>query len=186
MPIVQLNPNQCVLLVVDLQTSLAPHLFESERVVDRSAFLVKIARLLGVPILVTEQNPSRMGATVVELEVPENAPYVYAKMAFGIGGCPEIMSALATLGRRQVVVIGVETHICVGQSVMALLGAGYETVVCPDATGARSNDRHRLGMERIRDAGAVPMHTEAVAYEWLGSALHPRFREALTIVKARP
>ncbi|MGV3617842.1 MAG: isochorismatase family protein [Fimbriimonas sp.] len=182
MPRVSLDPQRSVLVVVDVQTSLVPHLFEGEKLLDRVSFLTKIARLLDVPVLTTEQNPARMGATVPALALSDAFP----KMCFGAGGCGDFMEGLRASGRDQVVVVGVETHICVGLTAFALLDAGYEVVVCPDATGARTVDRHKLGMERIRDAGVVPAHSEAVAYEWLGTAEHPRFREALAIVKAHP
>lgn len=170
-------------MVIDVQTSLVPHLHESEKLVDRIAFLTKVAHLLEIPVLTTEQNPSRMGSTVAAL-APDRA--AFAKMSFSACGSQGFMLGLEHSGRDQVVVLGVETHICVSLTVNALLDAGYGVVVCPDGVGARSMDRHKLGMERIRDAGAVPAHTEAVAYEWLGSAEHPKFREALAIVKAHP
>jgi len=151
-------------------------------VVSRIAFLTKIARLLDIPLLTTEQNPGRMGVTVGHL-ADNNA---FAKMCFSAGGCTGFMDALQATGRDQVVLTGVETHICVSLTAHALLDAGFGVVVCPDGVGARTLERHKLGMERIRDAGAVPAHTEAVAYEWLGTAEHPKFKDALAIVKAHP
>lgn len=169
-------------MVIDVQTALVPHLHEGEKLVNRIAFLTKVAHLLEIPVLTTEQNPSRMGTTVADL-APDRA--AFPKMAFSATGSEAFMDALETeIGvRNQVVILGVETHICVSLTVNDLLSRGFEVAVCPDGVGARSLDRHKLGMERIRDAGAVPIHTEAVAYEWLGSAEHPKFRDALAIVK---
>lgn len=180
----KLDPSQSFVLVVDVQGALSKAIWEMDRTVDRCRFLARIARLLDVPVLATEQNPSRMGATVPELA--ELVEETFAKMAFSALGSTELMSRLQSLGRRQAVVVGIETHICVSQSALGLLELGYEVAVCPDAVSARSVDRHKLGMERIRDAGVVPAHTEAVAYEWLGAADHPKFRDALAIVKAHP
>lgn len=183
MPIVSLDPERSALLVVDLQPSFLRAIHEPERVLARSGFLAQIARLLGVPVLASEQYPERMGGTDPAIAPFASDPPPFAKMAFGCAECSEMMGALRATGRTQAVIVGIETHICVSQTAHGLLKAGYEVVVCPDAVSSRTLDRHKLGMERIRDAGAVPAHTEAVAYEWMGTAEHPRFREALALVK---
>lgn len=184
MPRVNLDPGLSALVIVDVQASLIPHICERERVVDRIAFLAKIARLLEIPIFVTEQNPTRMGGTVEPLQAFAESPI--PKMSFGATGSPEFMDEVRRSGRNQWIVTGVETHICVGLTAQGLLEAGYEVVVCPDAVSSRTMERHKLGMERIRDAGIVPAHTESVAYEWLGSAEHLLFRQALAVVKEHP
>jgi nicotinamidase-related amidase len=179
---VKLAPDSSLLMVVDVQEALVPALFESQRLLDRCRFLVRIAQLLEIPVIVTEQNPSRLGPTAAGLTGEGDIPI--PKMCFSACGSPEVLSRMDALGKDQVIVIGTETHICVCQTALDLLDKGFEVVVCPDAVSARSQDRHKLGMERLRDAGVVPAHSEAVAYEWFGSADHPRFREALKIVKA--
>jgi nicotinamidase-related amidase len=186
MPRITLEPSRSALLVIDVQPTLMPLIHEGERVIDRIGFLLEVARLLDVPVLATEQNPSRMGTTHEALAPLVADPAPFAKMCFGACGCEPFMAALDATGRRQVVVTGLETHICVSQTAQGLLEAGYEVVVCPDAVSSRSLERHKLGMERIRDAGCVPAHSEAVAYEWLGTADHAKFREALAIVKKHP
>jgi nicotinamidase-related amidase len=97
---------------------------------------------------------------------------------------PEFSSQLRASGRKTVIVVGIETHICVSQTCLDLLDAGYAVAVCPDAASARTQDRHKLGMERLRDAGVVPIHTEALVYEWMVSANHPQFRDILQVVKS--
>jgi nicotinamidase-related amidase len=165
---------------VDLQSALVPHLEDGDRVVRRAKFLVDVSRALEIPLIATEQNPVRMGSLVSELGIE----HAFAKMSFGVGGCPEAMRRLRETGRREIVIVGCETHICVSLTAHELLGEGYEVIVCPDAVGARTLDRHKLGMERIRDAGVVPAHTEAIAYEWMTSAEHPAFKTVLGLVKA--
>lgn len=93
------------------------------------------------------------------------------------------MAELAATHRRSVVVVGVETHICVCGTVLDLIAAGYRVTVCPDAVSSRSLEAHKLGMERIRDVGGLPAHTESVVYEWLGGSTHPAFKSVLEIVK---
>lgn len=181
MSALKLDPHRGVLLVVDVQPSFLKGIYEAERVLARTTFLARVAEAMGVPILATEQNPTRMGGTA-----PELIPYVgapFSKLEFSCVGCEDLASALEFTGRRQAVLIGIETHICVGQTAQDLLALGYEVAVCPDAVSAGSLEAHKLGMERMRDAGVVPVHTEAVAYEWLGTAEHFAFRQVLSIVK---
>ncbi len=105
------------------------------------------------------------------------------KMTFSAARSAAFMELLEDTGRRQVVIVGIETHICVCLTALDLVQKGYEVVVCPDATSSSTNDRHKLGMERIRDAGVVPAHSEAIAYEWMGAATHPKFKDILQLVK---
>jgi nicotinamidase-related amidase len=185
MRIVRPNVERDLLVVVDVQPSFLAGIHEADRVLERTEFLIRVARLLGVPVLATEQYPSRMGGTHERIlaALGEDAS-VAPKMSFSCCGCPGFMDAFATQGRDHAILVGIETHICVAQTALDLLGQGRTVMVCPDAVSGRTLDRHKLGMERMRDAGVAPLHTEAVAYEWMGSAENPNFREALKLVKA--
>jgi nicotinamidase-related amidase len=180
---VKLNPRRSVLVLIDIQPSLSKTIFEIDRVLARTKFLAKVAEILEIPILCTEQNPSRMGSTVPELAEHVATSSRFSKMSFSALSCPAFCSALVVTGRTQVVLTGLETHICVSQTAQDLIDRGFEVVVCPDAVSSRTIEAHKLGMERIRDAGGVPAHTEAVAYEWLGTADHPMFKPFLAVVK---
>ena len=185
MPRVKLDPRLSVLVLIDIQPSLTKTIFEIDRVLARIGFLANVANLLEIPILITEQNPSRMGSTVPELASVVASHKPIAKMSFSAMGCEEFKGALAASGRSQAVLAGLETHICVSQTAQDLLDRGLEVVVCPDAVSSRSFEAHKLGMERIRDAGIVPAHTESVAYEWMGTASDPTFKPFLEIVKSQ-
>jgi nicotinamidase-related amidase len=178
---ISLNTTQSLLLIIDLQPRFLGSIFESERVIQRSIFLAKCASLLGVPVFATEQNVERMGGTDAMFE-----PHItnrFAKMEFSAAKNSATLEAIWQSGRKKIVIVGIETHICVGQTAQDLINLGFEVAVCPDAVSASTQDRHKLGMERIRDAGVVPVHTEAVVYEWMGTATNPNFREALQLVK---
>ncbi len=178
---IKLAPDHSLLLVIDVQTRFLAPIFEAERVEARVKFLCEVATLFGVPILATEQYPERMGGTVESL-----LPFVgkpHRKMEFSGFQQADFVDKIKLSGRTQIVVVGIETHICVTQTCLDLKDGGFNVVVCPDAVSARSQDRHKLGMERMRDAGIIPVHTEAVAYEWCHSAENPQFRDMLTIVK---
>ena len=178
---IKLVPEDSLLLVVDVQERFLSPIFESERVEERCKFLCEVATLFGIPVLATEQYPERMGGTIESL-----LPYVgnpHRKMEFSAYQDDFFVNLIQMTGRKQIVVVGIETHICVSQTCHDLLRAKFEVVVCPDAVSARTQDRHKLGMERMRDAGIVPAHTEAVAYEWCNSADNPQFRHLLSVVK---
>ena len=143
---------------------------------------MSVAVALGIPVLATEQNRERMGVSLPSISENLTVP-AFDKMSFSVTGCDEAMAAIDELGRRQIVIVGIETHICVSLTALDLVERGFEVIVCPDAVSSRTQDRHKLGMERLRDGGVVPAHTEAIAYEWMQTASHPRFRDVLGIVK---
>lgn len=180
----QLFPDRSVLVLVDLQPKFMAAIHEADRVMNRSLFLAKVAKLLNIPVLGTVQNQARMGG--LDEAFGEICPNPFDKMTFSCTESAPFFTALEGLERSQVVLVGVETHICVSLTAHGLLGAGYQVVVCPDAVSSRTQDRHKLGTERIRDAGITPAHTEAVAYEWFRDAARPEFRAFLEIVKAHP
>lgn len=176
------NLEHSVLVVVDIQPTFLRPIWEADRVLERSAFLMRVAQVLNVPVLATEQNPARMGGTHQDIQrwLPINP---WPKMAFSCAGCPDFMAALEASGRKQVVLIGIETHICVGQTALQLIELGYEVIAAEDAVSARSEDRHRIGMARMARAGTIVAHSESIVYEWMRTADHPGFREVLSIVK---
>ena len=179
---IDLKTDSSCVVVVDIQPAFMAAMSESDRTQSRAQFLVDIAHLLEIPILATEQNRSKMGETAPSIASRLSEP-AFDKMSFSCVDCEAFMDALFRIGRKQIILVGIETHICVSQTALDLQSQGYEVVVCPDAVSARTMDRHKLGMERIRDAGIVPAHTEAVTYEWMRTADHPRFRDALKLVK---
>jgi len=175
------------LIIVDLQDSFLAPIAKREEIVKRAKFLIEIANLLEVPILATEQYPQKMGPLSQKiLEILPPTAQRFGKMCFSSCGAEGFESALASLKRKQAIIVGIETHICVTQTVFDLLT--FENVrgvfVCFDAVGSRLNGRDELlALERMRGAGAILTHTESVAYEWLEEAGTEKFRKALEIVK---
>jgi len=174
-----------ILVVADLQESLIDVVLGSDTLISRIRFLVECAAILGIPVIVTTQNAGRLGRTVssVHRALPD-ATQTIDKHSFSTYREPAFQTALERSGRSQVVVCGVETHICVAQSAIDMQLAGYGVTVIADAVGARSVERHKLGMERIRDLGVLPACAEAVVYEWMETAGTPEFRAILPLVKA--
>jgi nicotinamidase-related amidase len=181
-----MNPVRCsvetdVLFVVDLQDPFCDHLDRSEALLRRSAFIIRVAAALGVPIIATEQVPERLGPTHPALlrYLPDPIPkYTFSSLADS-----EVRTRWDVLQRPNAIVIGAETHICVSATSLDLLEIGAHVIVCPDALSSRTIEAHKLGMERLRDSGVIPAHTESVVYEWLKTSKNPGFKEVLKLVK---
>lgn len=153
---------------------------DSAVVLERTKFLVECALILQVPIIATEQYPTRMGGTEESLLALLPCPPL-PKMAFSCCGAEGFSEALGD--RNQIVLVGIESHICVAQTALDLRASGKAVVLAEDAITTRSADRHRLGIARAAAAGATVAHTEAIVYEWMVSADHPSFRNVLNVVK---
>lgn len=171
------------LLLVDAQARLVPAIHDRETVVAALLRLLRAARLLDVPVRATEHCPEAIGGTVEALADRLPAGAVLAKRHFDATAEPGIAEAVAGLGRPAVVLAGVEAHVCVAQTALGLLRLGYPVFLVEDACGSRHPADREAGLARLRAAGCVPVTVEAMIFEWLGSADHPAFREALAIVK---
>lgn len=165
-----------LLLVVDVQERLHPHIARGADVMTRCLWLVKAAHRLGVPVLTSEQYPSGLGHTVAPLATELPADSVRAKIHFSCvaDGCFEGMDAWS---RQQVVLCGTEAHVCVFQTAIDLLASGRQVYVVSDAVGSRSPASVDIALARLRDHGAEIVNGEMVVFEWLRRAGTPLFRE---------
>ena len=171
------------LVVVDMQEPFLRTMFDRDAVVDGVRTLVGAAQILGLPILVTVQNPERMGDTVPE--IAEVLPPVAAisKMSFSCCGDKTFLEMLEQLGKKAVIVCGIETHICVSQTAHDLLVMGYKVHVPEDAVCSRTEQNWRIGLEKMRKSGIIVSSTEAVIFELLRCAGSDEFRQVLKLVK---
>lgn len=178
-----LDHSQSCLLPIDLQARLLPAIADPQRIIANNAILLKSAGRLAVPVLASEQYPRGLGPIVPDLAalLPENA--VIEKLAFSCLRDPAYQQRFIALGRRQVVVTGAETHVCVLQTVLVLRDWGQEVYVVADACGSRTPDNHRAGLARMQAAGATLVTTEMVVFEWLERAGTPEFKELSALVK---
>jgi len=169
-------------LAVDIQPRFLAPIQGAASVVSRSRFVLECARVLGVPILGSEQIPDRMGGTCDELA--DLLPATFGKGRFSCAGEPAFEEWLTSTERTEVVLIGIETPICVMQTALDLLARGVRVDVVEDAVGGRSIASHSAALERLRAAGAEVLHSESLVYEWMRTAEHPEFRSILSLVKA--
>ncbi len=174
-----------VLIVVDVQDRLAETMARRDEVVATAAMLIQAARLLGMPVLVTRQYPEGLGDTVPELRevLGEHAPL--DKTVFCCRSDEAFSDALADTWRGQVILVGMEAHICVAQTALALVEDGYRVHVVADAVCSRRDSDRDIALERMRYAGVAVTTAEAVVYELLGESGTEEFKAVLAMVKER-
>jgi nicotinamidase-related amidase len=160
-----LDRDDSVLVVVDAQPRFLGA--GAEPALERIAWLVAVAARLGVPVVVTEEEPDRNGATEPRIaeRLPADAP-VFTKPTFGLAGTPEILAAVRAAGRGTAVIVGAETDVCIAQSAIGLREAGLACVVVDDATFS-PGEMHERGLARIGAEGVARNHAKGVTYEWL-------------------
>jgi nicotinamidase-related amidase len=172
------------LLAVDMQERLLAVIPEAERVTWNCRRLVDGARILGVGATFTEQNPEKLGPTAAELARAGTAQLApLAKMAFSCGACGELHPQWQSAGIERVLLCGIETHVCVQQTALDLLSAGYRVYVAADAVASRNAVDHAWALERMQASGAVITTTEAALFEWCERAGTPEFRQISALAK---
>ncbi len=179
------DARQSALLVIDLQANFLKVIEGGASVVTRTQFLLDCAEALEIPAFASEQVPHKMGGTepaLLESLTRVQAP-IEGKAIFSALGCPGCLPWIEATGRTQIIIAGIETPICVTQTTVQLLELGYDVILAYDAIGARSTDMHERALTRLQQLGAQIAHSEAIAYEWMGSAEHPKFRDVLAALK---
>lgn len=173
-----------VLVVIDVQEGYRKVLFEYQRVADAVTRLVRGAAALGIPILVTEQYPKGVGATVAEVASAFPAGTVpIQKMSMSCCGAEEFRTALTRLRRRQVLIAGIETHACVNQTAHDLVAAGFQVHVAHDATSSRRPEEYAIGWEKIMASGVIPATVESALLELVRTADVPEFKVIQRLIK---
>jgi nicotinamidase-related amidase len=171
------------LLIVDVQERLAPVMTDPRRVIHGCSVLMRSASKLDVPILVSEQYPQGIGPTLFDLRewLPEGG--TFAKTHFSCADEPAILQRLADSQRPQVVLAGIEAHICVLQTAFGLRDKGFEVFVVADASASRRPESEEAAWARLRQGGVSVVSTEMVLFEWLRVAGTPQFKELVALVK---
>ncbi len=179
----RLRASRSALVIVDVHERLLPTIVDADRIVERCRALMKMARLLHVPIFVTEHVPHKLGPTTDQLRSLVTADEIFSKRYFSSADEPSIAQPLAAAGRPQLVIAGLEAHVCVLQTAIGFAERGYRTHVVADACGSRSEASRLVAMDRLR-AAAVPVVTaEMVMFEWLEHAERPEMRELIALIK---
>jgi nicotinamidase-related amidase len=172
-----LNREESILVIIDIQERLAAVMKEREKVISNTLHLVEAARLMGIPVMITEQYPKGLGPTVGEIRDGLSGFYSpLEKLAFSCCQDRSFMDSLRRMGRKKVILCGMEAHVCVLQTCLDLLREGYHVHTVRDAICSRAEDNFLTGIGIMRDAGAVITSTETVLFQLLGRAGTEEFR----------
>lgn len=177
-----LHREDALLLIIDIQEKLAPVIKDKEVVIKNTNILIETAKILDIPVVVTEQYPKGLGPTVEEIrENLENAQ-VFEKLLFS--ACTdEVMETIEAHGKKKIIITGMETHVCVFQTTRDLLNAGYEVFLVADGVSSRTEGNYRNGLELMRDMGAVITNTETVLFDLMKKAGTPEFKILSKLIK---
>ncbi|WP_206456426.1 hydrolase [Aurantimonas marina] len=171
------------LVVIDMQERLVPAMLAPARTLKNAALLIEAAREVGVPVLLTEQYPAGLGHTMAEVASVAAGCPIFEKVHFSCMEDSAFSAALTALGRQQIILAGMEAHICVVQTAASLLEAGYQVFVASDATASRSAESEHACLQRLGAAGVGIVTSEMVVFEWLGKAGTPSFKKMLPRIK---
>ncbi len=175
--------NDCVMVVVDIQERLFPRVWNRDEVLQRMEDSINAAKIFNLPIIVTEQNPSGLGPTVQTIQdrLPLYTPI--SKLEFSCMRNLDFVNKLSTLQRRTLVLLGIETHICVLQTALDGLQQGFDVLVLADAISSQNPFDHHTALERLGRAGAKVTTVQSMIYELLESAGNPEFLDIINLVK---
>jgi nicotinamidase-related amidase len=178
-----LTVDNTVLLVIDFQGNLAQAMADRILLFENAQKMIRGIQVFDIPLVATEQIPAKLGPTIPEIASLFRGVTPIAKESFSCCQNPLFLQTLEKTGRRQILLTGIETHICVYQTALDLLSAGYQVYVVSDAVSSRTAGNREIGLKMMRDAGGKLTCTEAVLFELLKTAAHEKFKDIFRIVK---
>jgi nicotinamidase-related amidase len=179
----QMSAGDTGLLVIDVQEKLLPLIRGADLLVKNIGFLIDGAKLLGVPVQVTEQYPKGLGKTVPELAA--RLPAAPEKVAFSCCAIPAVVEDFRRAARPKLLLAGIEAHVCVQQTALDLLALDFRVFIAADAVGSRYAVDHDFALRRLERAGCVLTTSESALFEWMGGAQHPQFKTVSKLIQDR-
>lgn len=177
-----LSKEDTAIMIIDIQERLAPVMKYKDKVVNNTKILIQASKEMDIPIIYTEQYPKGLGHTIEELEeLLENAKR-FEKTSFSAIN-EEVKEALVELGKKKVIIVGMETHVCVYQTVRDLLSNGYEVFVVSDGVASRTKNNYLNGLDLMKNMGAVIINTESIVFDLLKEAGTPEFKIMSKLIK---
>lgn len=180
------NRDDSVLVIIDIQQRLSAAMPEKivTKVIADTQFLIQSATLLNIPTIVSEQYPKGLGATVPELkDLLPVTTQVKEKTCFSCASNLDFKKTLKALNKNQVILAGMETHICVTQTAIELLELGYQVFIATDAVCSRKISHHQNAIQRMQHAGCITTNSESISFEWLRDATHAKFKTISKLLK---
>ena len=171
-------------MLIDVQTRLVQAMSDRNSLLSHCETLIRAAALLAIPVLLTEQYPKGLGATepVLAEQLSDNVKPI-EKTCFSCCGSDKFNSALNRSDRSQIILAGIEAHVCVLQTALELSQQGKQVFVVADATDSRSSENKNLALERLRQSGVIITTTESVLFEWLKDAKHEQFKNVTALIR---
>lgn len=179
----RITTDNALLLVIDVQERLKPHINGHKKIASRIARVIQGATILDLPIIVNEQYKKGLGDTIAELKPLLNDYPHFEKVTFSACDDESSMQAIVQQDKKQVILCGIETHVCVMQTALDLLSAGYTPVIVCDAVGSRFAIDHKTALKRLAQAGAVLATSESILFELCRSSKAPAFKAISGLVK---
>lgn len=177
-----INYKDSLLLIIDIQEKLS-NMLNDESVKQNAIKIAKAAKILNIPAIITEQYPKGLGSTVSEIrESLPDALYI-EKTYFSVLKESGFVQKISDYGKKQIIICGIETHICVLQTAFELINLGYEVFVVSSASGSRNMENKETALQRLRHASCQTVTTEMVLFEWLEGSKNPAFKELQALIK---
>lgn len=178
-----INTDDTVLFIIDVQDRLVNMLKNSDEIAKNNSILAKSAKILGLPVIASEQYPKGLGSTIPEVREYIASDCMFEKTSFNAFAEQGVSSKLSELGRKNIILTGIETHICVYQTALALCDAGYNVYVVKNAVSSRKSKDYKTALELMRDFGGKLTCVETVLFELLKTSKHPDFKEIQSLIK---
>ena len=178
-----LKQSEALLLVIDLQEKLVKMVGEDNQVATNCEKLLKATEILNIPAIITEQYPKGLGETISPIKKANNTTKYFEKTSFSAISTEEIKKELCVLEKKQVILCGIEAHICVLQTALELIENGFEVYVIKDACASRKLENFNTAFSRLTQTGAIVSDTEITLFELLKSSKHPNFKEIQSLIK---
>jgi len=184
LPLPLCDSHKSVLVVIDIQQRLAEAMPEKilKQVIANTAFLIQSAKLLDIPVIISEQYPKGLGSTVTELTTLENA-HIIEKTCFSCADSKAFLQTLGKLNKPQIILCGMEAHICVAQTAIELQSKNYQVFVASDSICSRKKSHFRNAIQRVQQQGCIITNSESISFEWLRDAKHEHFKSISKLLK---
>lgn len=176
-------PEETIALVIDFQEKILPPIFDRDEFLKRCNILLEGLKELGIPTLVTAQYTKGLGNTIPEMIEALGHDKFYEKFTFSGLGNEELVKALADSGRKNVIICGIESHVCVLQSLIDVKAAGYQPIMVEDCVSSRKENDKKIAIERAKQEGAIITTYESILFELLQSAKSEHFKAVSKLVK---
>lgn len=175
--------NNSALLIIDVQGKLAHMMHKKKALFEHIKIMINASQALGLPIFWLEQYPKGLGLTIPEISTLLTNHKAHEKITFSSCGSTDFIESLRATGKKQLIITGIETHVCVYQTALDLLGAGFTVAVNQDAVSSRRKSNKLLGLERMKQAGALVTSSEMILFELMRTARHPEFKKISSLLK---